>query len=1004
MPWEVELEDGETVVEFPDDATQREAELYLRKEFPLSGESIAKGLDEDPAFTPTLEEYKRFEEFSQSNDKEGSFLEGLFSFADNISRLAVNAGKSIAKDPGFLVNHRLDEQVNTLSEMGAQGTVMMNQLVQHSTDPESFLFKAKTKLSGNSSAEDRYDQFLDARAYGQMVLDLDNEGRLSVPDDAELNQELVELGREFVDPTVVLPGLGLSKFATKGMQAVAGAAARGAARVTKRGADVVGGAANLVKEAGEQAPLIPHIPGTGLPAKTEKSLRAIGEGFEAAGRPATKRLGFFSSIAADPGNPAALGLTFRAISHLGGDKALKATTSLARGGVEGSLIGGALSEAHNRDFATGAGAGFYLGSLSGFAGRIAESVTGKSHQDAMKADLEIYQNKLPPETVDAITEMSKGNTRTALDMFDLHELAAQGDDVRVMYLDQDAYTQALADQFGIPAEKVPKTRGVSNLTLDGKPTVLINKSIGDTQIAHEVLGHALGRFEDMSSEVLRLHQEVLKGTDSQVALRDAETYANSLGDFWKASRNWEKITPGEKVQLSIEEQAADLAEGLVRSSKKNLVAESQKPWRFYKDRLILSEADSFLGRIYSGMRRFGIDLDDVNASSSSLYQRRNRARINAAVRDIVRARKRVRGRLDLLESDVRSLVRKKNIHSDNVLGKELEQIGLTRQAGNHFELRRNSEIHADEVNTSQEIIKILEDTPSEDGVRGFTNEDGNREFAGAKFSPAQLEAVLASTVLPETLRKVVSAVNDIIGRGRGIDISYFAATRRDAQGRTRYSSGIKRSDRVLLPYGLEVTKAGNFVIRALDYTKLQSKISKLMKANPKQFKEAFGDNVTFAEVLGEFRSYVENLSASEGVRKPSAEVFGVKKRDVFQRILGPRNPQGNLGFTRLDEAENVIRTFRPDRITKMTILPDLMPPVTEQAYKLSQANFSEARTEVGFEGPKKIGRANLWSSPEGYKAIRPTPRSKIRVYHPSGKKVPGFFDSLEAASKATVNN
>ncbi len=349
----------------------------------------------------------------------------------------------------------------------------------------------------------------------------------------------------------------------------------------------------------------------------------------------------------------------------------------------------------------------------------------------------------------------------------------------------------------------------------------------------------------------------------------------------------------------------------------------------------------------------------------------------------MRARKRLRGRLDHLENDTRHLIRKNNIRTDSTLGRELEQIGLARQA--------------DEVKSTQEIAKILEDTSSEGGVKAFTNEDGSKEFVGAQFSPEQIEGVLNSTVLPETLRKVVSAVNDVIGRGRGIDVSYFAATRRDAQGRTRYSSGIKRSDRVLLPYSLEITKAGNFVFRALDYTKLQEKVGKLLRSNTRAFKDAFGNEVSIEQVMGEFRSYVENLSAREGVRKPSAEVFGTKKRNLFQRIMGPRNPEGNLDFTRLDESENLIRTFRPDRITRMVTLPDLMPPMKEQAYKLAQANFSKVGTVAGFEGPRNVGQAELWDSPDGFHALRPTPQSKIPVYNPTEKKIPGFFNSLEVA-------
>ncbi len=1003
MPITVNVRPGQ-VVEFPDDATVPEMELVLRKDFPPTGEEVSQWLDEDPGYVPTFSEYQSFETYNKDHGGGGEgFGNALIGYGERLAGLFGAAAKSIAKDPGFLLTHRMDEQADTVAEALAQGTAQMRQMLFESTDPESFLFRMKSKLNGASTQEDRYDQFLEARAFGQTIRDLDQGSRLAVDEDRPINEEAVGLGREFLDPTMVIPGLGISKIASKpllnaarsglkrGGNAIANiprTAARGAESVSEAVSDVVG------KETAEA------LRGVQRASRLGGVADAMDVTADAVGRPPS-RIGPLGQIADDARSPSLLRAGANAARTMGGDAVLDVGGAAARGSLEGSMIGGVLGYANNRDFGGGAGGGFVMGNVGGLANRVMTGYSGKDYQTRLQNDVAAYRAELPADVVQPIMQMAGTDLKRQADLFDMHMLATQGGDVAVRYLDKKEYQQFQRDHFG----KGGKTRGVTYTTSEGQPTIVINKGAPGSQIAHELLGHALVRFEQTNPEALRVQDEVYKHIGSDALLADAEAYSEAMGDAWKSRTGWDRLSDGERIKFMVEERAADYAEALVNSRGRSITINANQPWRAFRDRMILAEADSLLGRAYGALNRFGITLDSVPPGPKNPTNLASaNPRIHAAIHSLIRARKRTRDQLNRLDSTESRVIRKQTIAKTPELGAQLEQIGLAKQkaGGKGYELRPNDEIHAAEVRQAEEITRILDQAPGggEGGVRGFEGTDGSRTFEGERFSPDQLAAVERSTVLSPYLKRAIAAINEAIANHSGLDIDYFAATRKDSKGRTRYSSGIKQSRRTILPYALEVSAAGNFFVKALDFTKLNAKLDKLLKTERAKFEKAYGKEDTRAKVLGDFIAYTQNLSKPKGQRVPSESLFGPGKRDLLQRLFGPRNPEKNLNFTRLDERENVVQSFRPDRLARMSVVEGALPEVTEQAYQLAKANYSPLFRNQLVEVSSNPKGGAVYSTTSGYRAIRVQRRNRWKVYGPNGKPIGKTFKDLDAAQDA----
>ena len=94
-----------------------------------------------------------------------------------------------------------------------------------------------------------------------------------------------------------------------------------------------------------------------------------------------------------------------------------------------------------------------------------------------------------------------------------------------------------------------------------------------------------------------------------------------------------------------------------------------------------------------------------------------------------------------------------------------------------------------------------------------------------------------------------------------------------------------------------------------------------------------------------------------------------------------------------------MKSFRLDRII------DASPTNTkanfdEAAYQRGQQNFSPEKPNV-LKPAKKLNKRGgmLYKSASGHRAIQRSKGSKIKLYGPDGKRVGGYFDSIEDVEK-----
>ena len=87
---------------------------------------------QDPTFTPTVDQYKQFEEYNKT--KQTDWLQTVLSAADSITQTAGQAAKA-AVTTGAALNPK-----NYLEGL-AQGTAQLYGLVAQSQNPDSPLFK-----------------------------------------------------------------------------------------------------------------------------------------------------------------------------------------------------------------------------------------------------------------------------------------------------------------------------------------------------------------------------------------------------------------------------------------------------------------------------------------------------------------------------------------------------------------------------------------------------------------------------------------------------------------------------------------------------------------------------------------------------------------------------------------------------------------------------------------------------------------------------------------------
>jgi hypothetical protein len=157
-------------------------------------------------------------------------------------------------------------------------------------------------------------------------------------------------------------------------------------------------------------------------------------------------------------------------------------------------------------------------------------------------------------------------------------------------------------------------------------------------------------------------------------------------------------------------------------------------------------------------------------------------------------------------------------------------------------------------------------------------------------------------------------------RGNRFSIIYQAALKRNKKGKWRYDQ-IEPSLRDVVPYGVEITKKGNILIRIMSTNQMHANISK--KAASKKGIQLYEGNIE--AILRDVNRVIELHGEADG--KPTDAHFKEKYGAAWESHKAFINSVfGNVGaghkdinpLVASDKVDAVVKTYRLDRINKAT--------------------------------------------------------------------------------------
>ena len=995
MPYQIEV--GAQVVEFPDSVGQDEAQRVLSEQFPATGEDIA-GAMQDPTFTPTKSDYLKYEEYSKT--KQTDWINTAAQAADAV--IGIIGGAISEGAQGAVGNPR------NYIEAFAQGTRQLYGLAAQSQDPSSALFRFKDLVAGTGTSDSRYAQFLDAREFGKKSSQLER-GETGIAFPPELtNPEFVQGLSTILDPTLIIPGVGemfgMGKLATRAVGKGAQLTGRAVAGVAKPLERFAGAAERIAAETVGMTPealrstaatagiagalgIAPEVATLAAIPAGIRTAREAGEALSRAGEnlmTQPSRIGPLEAIGAVPGanmRQRILGV----IGQYGGDAALDSSLRGLAGGIEGAAIGTGLGylSGGEEGAASGLGAGVAQGAVGALGARGLQKLTGAAAKEARAGDLGRFINSQQDPTTKALFKRVRDQhgVDAASSLMDLQGLVrGKFGDVEVIYRNNKDF----ADQFGGTA------RGVQVDDLGGRPAVVINadiigKGTGDGPLytlGHELF-HALekstqlegGATEIKDSLVGRWVQEgdVVRKL-SEGAFNDAEINARfneyrdklSAGNQERADQLAQYDTIDKKAGYVASELAAEHFAGLLAGQKPDALLKGFTGiTRQLLDSALTQNASRALADAAATIERtFG-----VKPTDSVLFPDLKQAspQVNAMLRNLLRARRKLDERITI-ENDGPGKVLKPQDVSNPIAAKQLIDLGVAEQMpdGSVRNLS-DQEINAREEKDTTAIRSILE------GVPGARVVDG--EILG-RFSPQQLSAIEMSQAVSSRMKDKIRAVNTAMDAGNSIFVNYGAATKRVKNRQTgkftsKYNSGIRLSQREVLPYSFYLSKADNPVIKAIDISKIRGALDKLTAPDGSVAKGIWGSVDGF---MSDLAGYFTNLDAGEGARR-SAEIFGLEKAKYLGDFVNEQEKGGR----------KFVRDFRLDRIGSTTPM-DFRARISEDAIQKSKMRWMPA---------EKLGDKSITNSEEGYRIIS---GAKHKLYGTDGKLI-GIYDTQTQAER-----
>ena len=823
-----------------------------------------------------------------------------------------------------------------------------------------------------------------------------------------VNSDFVRGAKYVTDPSMLIPGFGAAgKGVSLGTKAT-GATLRGTGKVMRgagggiyRGGIAAGEIAEgAVKSATGVSPGIIRG-GAAAVGVTTPGGQLIAGGL--AGARATEAVGTVLAKAGEvmAGGPTRRGV-FKQVAHdlekgtleyalargIGmADKPIAIAGQAAEAGIHGGLIGGGLGFLHAgpEGFGPGFGAGFGMGGTIGGVVGVGQLARGKNAMTAKRAnDVQNRIKAMEPEQAAMFNEV----------------IAREGIDVAASILDWAAFMEG---RLGDGAVKFTFNPSAARGRVDapsmtaGKPTIEINlaKMDSDYTVGHEIV-HGLDHIEDLQPIMHQIRQEIAgmwidgnmveQGGMTPLALETRYVeYMHLLAKGEAKKRARRIIGRAEKrgAKLSKEEVSRIHAEehrnALDKFMKQHSTAEKRALYvadeimaehmarlikgagpdaglrgfgsvtRRVLDYSLLKYKGTVLGGMIGRLTDLGIDPYD-----SMLFKNMEQAppELNAMLRNLIRARNNLSKQIEV--SDVRpDIITKRELKHRLP---ELKRQGLVKQnEKGDWVLKDDKDIEATEVLSETALMDILtkEDPDGFKVERIVDEKTGEVEnvVTGRTFSPAQLEAINNSPAILPTVKENIGRLAKAVLDGDILNMDYYAATktqknRATGRYRSKYSSGIKKSNRNMLPYTLEVSKAGNFFGKAIDWTVLTNDIIAL--ASKKKLSPWGNDPRAF---INDFTAYLTNLAT--GGRQRSFEIFGEAKADFMHDIMAKKHRGGS----------KYVKNFRLDRMDGITPTGE-RARMNPEAWDLStKRRYMPDTGEVGKVGTFKGGSG--WLFPDG---------------------------------------
>lgn len=786
----------------------------------------------------------------------------------------------------------------------------------------------------------------------------------------QLAKGAAEVAEEVFDPSaLVKPSTGPVRQAAQTTAEKVRATGEAVKDVSKRGTDAVEEVTknvlgdNAVQKAAA-APL------ESFPVAGQK-VGVVAENLGAAGREVLAarsggRYSIFDQVSKSTTAPMWLRGVARAAVKTGFDKALVAGKTMAkgvaadsaRGAAVGGILGGLVAESPE-EFGGALGTGAAIG--GGFGTLRYPLLKGARRRSAENQDLAQWFFEKPADQQAVVADMNLTRNQ-ALQMATMEHLAKgivnEGGNVEFRYLPGEQFRRQFGDE-----------RGAFVADPDTAPVVYLNGDHASSRTLFHEAFHALSTSSDIvdfgylrrilfdvaDGEGNVLSKGLLNAADLE-ALTDR--YASRLGD--EARSQFNQMDSEQRTSYMLQEIGAELFAGLVEGSPTDFLQDARSVKRQVLDSLIVPQAMKRLSTLRRTAEKLGFDLNETRGTQSDIFgkQLQTTPEIEVLMRNIVREADKLRKNIEF-DDDVGSAGFTLKPRETQVAGNEAlvslfkdndnfarNPDGTIRMQGGRPVLLTEAEIrklHRTRAEDMKNAIRRVGDDGDPKSVREI---DGN--FTGRYFSDEQMVAIqnLADDILTPSMKAKLKFINDAAkaGDGQPLALWYNAALGKSK----KYSSAISESFRMAIPIAMDITKAGNFLVKTLDLTHFDAKLNRWMKRRPKAFDDFEG--TTIAEkrdnFLRDVGTYLDNhLSGRRGETGLAAdEATSIRKKNRINDFFNFNTKETDiLNPSRLSKPggkDLLIRSRRFDRINRAELGSGDLFPVD---YELIKINFQPGR-------------------------------------------------------------